>query len=190
MCSVNSPCETSRPRWCIRYERTRNSWLVSLTGVPLRVTRAARGSSVTSPDAEFRRKLSAGSADERSQTREHLFHPKWLRDVVVRAAVNALHLLVPAAAGGQKQHRHDQAVVPPSLQHGESVDAGEPKVEDHRVVLFRPAEKVGALAVGGAIHRVASLPKGGGQLARQAHFILDDENPHQTVIAQPNLNGT
>ena len=145
---------------------------------------------MTSPDAEFRRKLSAGSADERSQTREHFFHPKWLRDVVVGAAVNALHLLVPAAAGGQKQHRHDQAVVPPSPQHGEPVDTGEPKVEDHRVVVFRPAEKVGALAVGGAIHRVASLAKGGGQLARQAHFILDDENPHQTVIAQPNLNGT
>ena len=102
-------CDTTRPRWCIRYDSTRNSWLVSFTGAPSTVTRAARGSSTRAPQRSSGVDLSAGAPDQRAQPREHLLHAERLGDVVVGAAVDALDLLVPAAARGQHQHRHAQA---------------------------------------------------------------------------------
>ncbi len=48
--------------------------------------------------AQFRRELAGGAPDERAQPREHLLHLERLCDVVVRAAVDAPHLLVPAPA--------------------------------------------------------------------------------------------
>ena len=79
--------------------------------------------------------------------------------------------------------RHRRSTVSPSTR-------GKPKVEHHGVVVFRPPEKIGPLAVGGAVDRIPGLAERRRELARQARFVFDDKDPHLTVIAQPNLNGT
>ncbi len=113
----SSPCETTRPRWCIRYESTRNSWPVSFTGLPS--TRHPREPRVEHerPGAQLGVSLPARAADERPQAREHLLDPERLGDVVVRAAVDALDLLVPAAARGEDQHGHREPGLAPTPQH-------------------------------------------------------------------------
>ena len=57
-----------------------------------------------------------GAADERSNARQELFHPERLRDVVVRAAVDSLHFLVPTAARGQNENRGQNACRPASAE--------------------------------------------------------------------------
>ena len=155
MCSVSSLCETTRPRWCIRYESTRNSWLVSLTGAPSSVTRAIRGSSATRAAAQLGRDLPARAANQGAQPREQFLHPERLDDVVVRAAVDPLHLLVPAAARGQDHDRHGETRLAPAPQQRQPVDLRQSEVEDDGVVAFGLAEKIGAFAVRGAVHGVA-----------------------------------
>ena len=140
--------------------------------------------------AKLGRDLPAGPPDECPETRQDLFHPKGLRDIVVSAPVDPLHLLVPAAPRRQEQHGHRQALLAPSPQHREPIHLWQAEVQHHSVVALRPPKEVGALAVGGAVDGIPGLAEGGGQLPRQSCFILDYEHPHLTVIAQPNLNGT
>ena len=93
--------------------------------------------------------MSARPANQRAQPREHFLDPKRLRDVVVRAAVDALHLLVPAAARREHEHRHRQARVAPAAKQRQAVDPREPEIEEHRVVGLGSHRKVRPLAVGG-----------------------------------------
>ena len=182
MCSLSSACDTTRPRWCIRYDSTRNSWLVSRTGAPsqrhARRTRIERDRAA----AELAGELSAGAADERAQPRQDFFHPERLGDVVVGAAVDALDLLVPAAARRQDEHRQRQAGVAPAAQQREPVDLRQAEIEHDRVVALGLAEEVGALAVAGAVHGVAGVRQGARQLLRQPGFVFDDQDLHRISL--------
>jgi hypothetical protein len=67
--------------------------------------------------------------------------------------------------------------IPASRQRRSSVNPsifGSPKVEDDRVVLLGLAEKVGALAVGGAVDRIAGVAKRRFELPRQQRLVFDD----------------
>ena len=135
--------------------------------MPSRVTRASLGSSVTAPHCSAGCDLPARPADQRAQPREHFLHPERLGDVVVRALVDAVHLLVPAAARGQDQHRDAETCGAPAAEHRQAVDAGEPQVEHDRVIAFGAREEVGPLAVGRAVDRVAGAGQRAGELLRQ-----------------------
>jgi hypothetical protein len=89
--------------------------------------------------------------NERAQPRQHFLDLERLGDVVVGAAIDPLHLLVPAAAGGQHEHRHRQAGFAPLLEDREAIDLRQPQVEDHRVVSLGSSQELATLAVGGAI---------------------------------------
>ena len=118
-----------------------------------------------------------------AQPGQHLLHLERLRHVVVRAVVDALDPLVPAAAGGQHQHRDGQRGVAPAAEERQAVDAGQPEVQDDGVVGFGADEEVGLLAVGGAVHGVSGLANGVCQLARQGRFVFDDQDPHSRRLA-------
>ena len=95
--------------------------------------------------------VSAGAANQRAKSREHFLHAERLRDVIVRPAIDPLNLLVPAAPRRQHQHRRRDAGLAPAPQDRETVQLRQPEVEDHGVVAFGLAEKIGALAVGRAV---------------------------------------
>ena len=141
--------------------------------------------------AQFGRALAAGAPDQRAQPGQHFLHLERLRHVVVGAAVDALHLLVPAAARGEHEHRQPQAGVAPAAQHGQSVDVRQSQIEHDRVVLFGARQKIRLRAVRRRVDRVARLAQRADQLPGQARFIFDDEHTHRTVIAQAaGLNGS
>ena len=50
--------------------------------------------------------VAGGAAQQRADPRQHLLQMKRLCDVVVGAGVEALHLVAPAVARGEDQHRH------------------------------------------------------------------------------------
>ena len=81
----------------MRYDRTRNSWLVSRTGCAVdgdpRRSRVERDW----PAAQLGADPAGGAANQCAQARQHFFDAEWLGDVVVGAAVDALDLLVPAS---------------------------------------------------------------------------------------------
>ena len=155
---------------------------MSLTGTPSTVTRAPRGSSTTGTASQLRRDLPGRSPNQRAQPREHFFDLKRLGDVVVRAAVDALDLLVPAAARRQHQHRHREAGVAPLPQHREAVDLRQAEVEDHRVVALGSSQELAALAVGGVIHGIARLAQRAAKLLSQLEFVFDDQDAHALLL--------
>ena len=113
--------------------------------------------------------------------REHLFHPERLRHVVVRAFVDAVDRLVPAAASGQHQDGHGEPGAAPAAQHRQAVDARQSEIENDRVVAFGAREEVGPLAVGRAVDRIAGAGQRRGQLLRQRCLVFDDQNSHRLL---------
>src|SRR5437667_402889 len=82
----------------------------------------------------------------------------------VDAGVEALHLVAPAVARGEDEHRHGAAGAPPSLEHRDAVHLGQADVEDDRVIGLAFAEKVTLLAVEGAVDHVAGVGERGREL--------------------------
>ena len=77
-----------------------------------------------------------------------------------------LHLLVPAAARGQDQHRRRRCRPRASARSsGQPVEPGQAEVEHHRVVASVCARNSARLAVGRAVHGVAGVAQRGGQSA-------------------------
>ena len=127
----------------------------------------------------------AGSPpDERPHPREDFFHVKRLGHVVVRARVDAGHLVAPAVAGGQDQHGHRARRAAPALQHADAVHLGQADVEDHGVVGLGIAEVVPLLAVEGAVHHVARLLQRFAELAVEVAVVFHDEYAHSRSVIQ------
>ena len=91
--------------------------------------------------------MAGGAADQRPHPRQHLLDMERLGDVVVGAGVDAGHLVAPAVAGGQDQHRHLAAVAPPALDDADAVHLRQADVEHDRVVGLGVAEEMPFLAV-------------------------------------------
>src|SRR5437762_5909815 len=51
-----------------------------------------------------------------------------------RSGIEAGHLLAPAVARGEDEHRHGAARLPPARQHGKAVDQRQAEIEDDGVV--------------------------------------------------------
>ena len=71
------------------------------------------------PAGERVRGVPGGAAHQRAHARQHLLDVERLRHVIVGAGVDPLHLVGPAVARGQQQHRHGAPVAPPLLEHAE-----------------------------------------------------------------------
>lgn len=125
---------------------------------------------------EFDGRGSAGAPDERADAGKHLFHAEWLGDVVVGAAVDALHFFVPATAGGEDQDRPAKARGAPAAEKRQSVDLGEPEIEQHDIVLAGVRQVVSLSSVGGRVHGVAGLGQLLGQSPGDQRFVLDNQN--------------
>ena len=119
--------------------------------------------------------VAGGAAQQRAHARQHLLEVEGLGDVVVGAGVEALHLVAPAVARGEHQHRHGAPGAPPGFQHRDAVHLRQADVEDHRVIGLGLAEVMALLAVEGAIDDIAGVGQRGGELAVEVGVVLDDE---------------
>ena len=138
------------------------------------VARHARqpGIELDGAGTQRRRYAASRAPDERAQARQDFLHPKRLGHVIIGAAIDALHLFVPATPRGQYEDRHGNAGLPPLAQQREPIHARQAEVEHDGIIAFGLHEKVGALAVACSVNRVAGLAKRSKELPGQRRFIL------------------
>jgi hypothetical protein len=135
--------------------------------------------------------MTGRAAQERANAREHFFHVEGLRHIIVGAGIEALHLLRPAVARGQNQHRRVLAAAAPGLQHGNPVHLRQAEIEDDRVIGFALAEIMRFLAVESLVDGIARLAQGGAKLAIEIGIVFDNEEAHgYPNIGRDPMNGS
>ena len=124
------------------------------------------------------RGLARAPPQERAHAGHQFLNGKGLREVVVGAGIQPLHLLVELGAGGENQDGRGHLLLAQGL---EDVEAGHPRqheVENNQVVAPRPGEVETRGPVAARINGVALLlqrpPDEGGHLG----LVLNDQNPH------------
>ena len=123
-------------------------------------------------------------AQKRPQAGEQLLERERLREVVVRAGVEAGDAALHLGAGGQHQHGHAVSLSADPAAHLQAVDARHQDVEDHGVglaVRLEPVERVGA------VHReldlVALELEGPAERVAHGAFVVDDQHFHARKCA-------
>jgi hypothetical protein len=94
-----------------------------------------------------------------------------LGDIIVGAGVEALHLVAPAVARGQDQHRHGAAGAAPFLQHRNAVHLRQADVEDDGVVGLALAEKWPSSPSKRAIDHIAGVEYAHEKARAHGHFL-------------------
>ena len=119
--------------------------------------------------------VSGRAAQQRAHARQNFLEVERLGDIIVGAGIETLHLVAPAVARGENEHRHGAAGAPPSLQHRDAVHLRQADVEDDGVVGLAVAEIMALLAVEGAIDDVAGVGQRGCELPVEIGVVLDNE---------------
>jgi hypothetical protein len=130
------------------------------------------------PASQLGRRVPRRAPDERADAGNDFFDMKWFRDVIVRAGVDPLHLLVPAAARRQHEHRHRQTGASPAIEQTEAVDARQAEIEHDGVVALGLREKVAALAIRRDVHGVAGFAERRCHMLSQTRLVFDDQHSH------------
>src|SRR5690606_2872410 len=110
-----------------------------------------------------------------------LLHAERLGQIVIRSGINSFDPLRPGATSREHQHGHGAARVPPPLEHGQTINFWEPKVENHEIVVLSVAEKPGLLAVASNVDEISGRFERGAHIGCDARLILDHENAHQSA---------
>ena len=134
------------------------------------------------PAIEFALGVAGRAAQKRAHARQHFFQMKWLGDIIVGAGIEALHLVAPAVARGEHQHRHGAPGATPGFQHRDAVHFRQADIEDHGVVGLGLAEIMALLAVEGAIDDIAGVGQRGGELAVEVGIVLDHEEAQGILL--------
>src|SRR5581483_3990788 len=117
-----------------------------------------------------------GAADGGAQPGEQLVHAEGLGDVVVRARVQGLDLLVRGVAGGEHEDR-DPGPAAQALDDLDAVHVRQPQVEDDHVGMVCGGE----LQRGGPVVRRVHLVRAGLEIDHQGAddlgFVVDHEHP-------------
>ena len=146
-----------------------------MIGLPRYADAAGAGIQRNRPAGQLALGVTGGAAQQRPDPRQNFLEMKRLGDIVVGAGVEALHLVAPAIARGQDQHRHQPSVAAPCLQHRDAVHLGQADVEHDRIIGFAVAEEVALLAIEGAVDHVAGIAQRRGELTIEIGIVFNDE---------------
>ena len=152
-----------------------------MTGVAVDGHAAGAGVEADGAAIELALGVASRAAQQRAHAREHFFEMERLGDIVVGASIEALHLVAPAVACGEHEHRHGAPGAAPGFQHRDAVHLRQADIEDHGVVRLALAEIVPFLAVEGAVDHVAGFGERGRQLPIEIGIILDHEETHEAL---------
>ncbi len=111
----------------------------------------------------------------RALLRQHFLEMKRLCDVIVGAGIEALHLVAPAVARGENQHRHRAPVAAPRFQHRDAVHLGQADIEHDGVIGFTVAEKMPLLAIERAIDHITGIRQRRRELTVEIRIVLNNE---------------
>jgi hypothetical protein len=105
-----------------------------------------------------------------------------LGDIIVGAGVEAVHLVAPAIARGQDQHRHHASAAAPGFQHRDAVHLRQADIEDDGVVRLALAEVMAFLAVERPVDGIAGVRQRAGELAVQVRIVFNDKQPQDCPL--------
>ena len=148
---------------------------MSSTGRPSTVTSCVSGSSRTGPGLE-RARRGRRATQERAQPRQQLLDRERLREVVVRAGVEAEHAVAEAVERRQHQDRQVVALSPGLAADREAVAVGQAQVEDDRGRLIARERGQRLVAAADADDVVAGLRELDLEHAGDRLVVLDDED--------------
>jgi hypothetical protein len=89
-----------------------------------------------------------------------------------------LHLVAPAIARRQNEHRHEAAVPAPGFENRDAVAFGQADVEHDRVIRLGVAEKPAFLAVKCAVDGIAGRLQSRNDLSIEIAIVFDNEQAH------------
>jgi hypothetical protein len=116
------------------------------------------------------------AALERLNPGKELGKSEWLREIIVRPALQALHPLV----GRAERRKHDDRRVDPRCthcsEHREPVHSGQHPIKHDRRIMAVGRVEEPVPAVAGDIDDIAVLLEALGDIVRSGRVIFDDEN--------------
>ena len=130
---------------------------------------------------QFGRGITRGPADERAQPGNKFLGLERLGQIIIGARIKPCHLVGPAIARGQHQHRKGAAFLAPHAQHRQPINLRQAKVEHHRVIFLGRTQKMAVLAIGGQVNGIAGLFQRGLELTPQRRLVFDDQYPHGQI---------
>ena len=129
-------------------------------------------------DLELGRPLDAAAPRERAQPREQLGEGEGLRQVVVRAGVEARDAILDGVARGQHQNRRPDTGVAERRQVSKPSQARQHDVEHDRVVGVRPAIQSASSPVAATSAAWPSSTRPRLNRLRHLQLVLDDQDAH------------
>ena len=137
------------------------------------------GSSSRSANRNASAGLAAGSAEQSAQAGEELRQGEGLRQVVVRARVEARDPAVDLGLRSEHEHGNRVPGRAEMAAHLEPVDARHEDVEDDRIGLVRPPEsRDGLVSVGRELDLVALELESAPERLADRRLVVDDEDAH------------
>ncbi len=91
--------------------------------------------------------MPARTARDSAQASKQFLHAERLDEVVIRAGIDAIHLLAPAVARGQNDHRHGPPGIAPALQDRDAIENRQTEIEHHGIEGFAIAAEPAILAI-------------------------------------------
>ena len=141
-----------------------------------------RVSSRTGPQLNSLLAWPADRRSKRAHAREHFLEMERLGDVVVGSGIEALHLVAPAVARGEHEHRHGASGAAPGFQDRDAVHFRQADIKNDRVVGLGLAEIMAFLAIEGAIDDIAGVGQRSGELAIEVGIVLDHEEAQGIIL--------
>ena len=181
---------TGWPAWRSRNARSENSLGCSSTGLPALVTSRVTRSSDTSPAT--RRVASRrvrGAAHERLDAGKQLREGERLRQVVVRAALEAADPVLDRALRAQEEHGDLAARRAQPADEAQPVEPRKHHVDDRGVVARRLGQRQARLPVRGVVDRVAGLLEPAHDERGDLGIIFDHEDAHGVTMHEGRFLG-
>jgi hypothetical protein len=120
-----------------------------------------------------------------AHARQEFFHVEGLGEIVVGAGIDPGHLVGPAVARRQDDHRHLAVGPAPGFEDADAVHLGQAQIKNDDVIGLRLTQETAFLAVGRLVDDVTRLAERGHELAVQVRIIFDDECAHDPSRVQP-----
>src|SRR5882672_3745816 len=127
---------------------------------------------------EFVRRPQHGPPQERADAGEQFGERERLDQVVVGAGVEAGDAIIDGVPCREQQDRRRHAPLAQIAQQREAVELGQEDIEQDDVVGRRQRVVARFNAVAGQVDRVSGFAKALAKRARDAAFVLDDQQPH------------
>ena len=142
------------------------------------------------PVAEHLEPLRAAAPLERTDAGEQLVELERLREVVVRAGVEAAHHVLDGVARREHEDRRIPTFPPELGRDLEAVLLGKDDVEQDDVVLVHVGQHGAFVPVGGDVHHVPLFLQPLLDESGDLPVVLHDENLHDVPIYSRALNGS